>query len=120
MLCTINDIRVRLGKIMINLMDNEINEKFRSINFLYPEKIALKYDIETDEFVIELSKNLYDKDYLKNKILSAKQEVFFTFFLRYHILTNELINRDQTLPANVPENDEDFFIVLMNSLWKSL
>lgn len=120
MLCTINDIRVRLGKIMNNLMDNEINEKFRSISFLSPEKIALNYDIETDKFVIELSKNLYDKDYWKNKILSAKQEVFFTFFLRYHILTNELINRDQTLPANVPENDEDFFIVLMNSLWKSL
>lgn len=119
MLCTINDIRVRLGKIMNNLMDNEINEKFRSISFLYPEKIALNYDIETDKFVIELSKKLYDKDYCKNKILAAKQEVFFTFFLRYHILTNELINRAQTLPANVPENDDEFFFVLMNSLWKS-
>lgn len=119
MLCTINDIRVRLGKIINNLMDNEINEKFRSISFLCPEKIALNYDIETDKFVIELSKKLYDKDYCKNKILAAKQEVFFTFFLRYHILTNELINRAQTLPANVPENDDEFFIVLMNSLWKS-
>lgn len=120
MLCTVNDIRVRLGKIMNVLLDEEINQKYKSVQPLYPEQIGYEFDQETNQLVLDLSENLYDNNYWKEKILSAPPEVFFTFIIRYHIISSALSNREQSLPANVPEQDSDFFVVLMNQLWKSL
>lgn len=120
MRCTVNDIRVRLGRIMEAILDDEINQKYRSITFFHSDLVGTTFDKETNDLVLTLSQHLYQNDYWKKILLSVKPEVLSTFIIRYHILSTSLAERNQFLPANVPEQDSEFFVVMMNQLWKSV
>lgn len=120
MRCTVNDIRVRLGRIMEAILDDEINQKYRSITFFHSDLVGTTFDKETNDLVLTLSHHLYQNDYWKKILLSVKPEVLSTFIIRYHILSTSLAERNQSLPANVPEQDSEFFVVMMNQLWKSV
>lgn len=118
MLCTINNVRVRLYGLLKDLFTPEINEKYSNFKPDCPEQIMFDYSKQTDDFVFELSCHLNDKNYCINLINSVPIEVFFTFFLRYHFMTCYLSEKPQDSPANVPESDSEFFKFIFISAWK--
>lgn len=118
MICTVNDIRVRLGKILEGLFTPELNEKYVAFRPEIPEQIMLDYSEQTDQIVSDLSKHLRNKPYCRNLLNTIPIEVFFTFFMRYHFLTCYLKAKPQGSPANMPEKDSIFFEILLNSMWK--
>ena len=120
MLCTVNDIRKRLGTMMKPILTDEFDAKYQSVHPSDPIALGFEYDAETDRFVKTISEHVHDESFVNEMVKSAKPEVVFTFFLRYHTLTTALCSRNQNLPANVPEKDEQFFEVLLTQLWKAV
>ncbi len=118
MRCTVNEIRVRLGKIMKNILCEEIQDIYSQVSTDKPEEIMLNYSKETDMLITELSNHLYQQEYWISTITSKKPEVFFTLFMRYHLLSNYLINHDQQSPANMPVDDKQFFKIMLTEFWK--
>lgn len=118
MICTVREIRARLGKIMESMMCDEIQDIYTKVSTDFPEKVMAKYSDEADNLVNELSEHLFEQDHWIATITAKQPEVFFTFFMRYHLLTNYFANHNQDSPANMPKDDKKFFIVLLTDFWK--
>ena len=118
MICTVNDIRVRLGNYMKNILCDELDTIYKGFSTDIPEKVMLEFSDDADNLILELSEHLTDQKYWIKAIASKKAEVFFTFFMRYNMLTQYLVSRNQTTKANVPDDDKEFFVVMMTDFWE--
>lgn len=120
MLCTVNDVRVRLGKIMSPIIHEQIHKRYTLYKPYDPMQVAFECTDKVDALVTNLSNHLYDDDYWISLLLKAEDDVLFSFIIRYHILTQTLVEKDQEQQLSMPDSDSVFFTLLMVDFWKQI
>ena len=116
--CTIGEALVRLDKLIDCMMCDEIHDICVKFDTVTPEKTMSSCEQETDRLVTELSKNLDNPSHCKRLLASQSPEMIFTLFMRYNLLTYTLINKNQNFSAEVPADSKEFFVTMLNDLWK--
>lgn len=121
MLCSVLDIRSRLGALMTDILTDDVARTyavFRSKTQEPPEYIINRCAGQTDNLVQKLSACLSSPEQIASLMQSASPDVIFTFFVRYHLLTQYLVSHTKDAPANVPEGSSAFFQVMMTDFWR--
>lgn len=121
MLCSVLDIRSRLGTLMSDILTDDVARTYavyRSKTQESPEDIINRCAGQTDNLVQKLSACLSSPERIASLMQSASPDVIFTFFVRYHLLTQYLVSHTQDAPANVPEGSSAFFQVMMTDFWR--
>lgn len=112
---TVNDVRIRLGKIMDVLLASGFNEKYKRgsqiVDVDSTEYVLL--NARCDIFVRELSQLLYNKDRFSHALRLSDDHLFVCFYLRYHSITGFLAKQNQDNILQVPAGKKDFFSYMM-------
>lgn len=121
MLCNISDIRSRLGDMMSNVLTGDVAHTYADyVTKLKtsPETIINRCARQTDDLIQTLSHYLNNPKRIASLMQITTPDVVFTFFVRYHLLTQYLACHVQGAPANVPDDDKTFFVVMMTKFWR--
>lgn len=117
----VNQIRRRLGRMVNTIFNAEFAERYAAVcssvtqNVNFPSPECTK---KTEELIQKLSLCLDSEEKIAAIISEATDESLVQFFLRYHVLTQQLNNRDQNEFVIVADEDESFFRQMFEDFWK--
>lgn len=119
----VNDVRKKLGELIINLFTEDFSEKFTAVQSFIGQddlKCAIvmqQHEKLTDKYVVDISNNLSSKTNLSKLTNRVEKEIVFTLFMRYHTLTMYLCSIDQNDIIELPRDNQLFFKELLTSFW---
>lgn len=118
MVYNVTYIHAKLDKLLKNILCDEIDYIYKNFTIDISEKIMLEFADDADKLVFELSEHLDDPKYCKKAIMSKKPEVLFTLLKRYNMLIQYLNSRNKNTNANVPDDNKEFFTVMLTNFWE--
>ena len=119
---TVNEIRVRLGKIMMDSFTEEFSRKYEvGVRQITKNPlIADKYVDASTDFIDKLMFIWGDYKKIDKLVRTSNPVLIYTFYIRYYSLTQELIGRNQNELVSVPDSDRDFFRFVLTDFWMDI
>jgi transcriptional antiterminator Rof (Rho-off) len=123
---TINEVRVRLGKIVTKVFTESFAEVYEMMSDQLEDadKVAgviSDYLRFADAYIEVMSGEIQSPREKLDKINSFTHPlIIFSVFMRYHLVTQDLISRDQKEKVIMPGDDKGFFRELLITYWESL
>ena len=108
----VNDIRVRLGKLVEKIFTENFRAAYAAAVPTYEpeaEKHLLRCLAQSDEYLRQVAGILNNPQEIERLNNTLDASVVFCVGLRYHLLTCFLIEKDQDEGIDVPKDDKSFF-----------
>lgn len=123
---TINQMRQKLGRIMEPLFSlEEYQQTYTMIASQITDEGEIaatvhRYADHVDSFVAVLGEHVGDKRMLYNIVMISNPLVLYSFFVRYHLITQHLIASDQAAERSAPTRNREFLTEVFVDLWREI
>lgn len=115
---TINQVRVRLGKLFTIVTEREFNEVYEMLVPQFknnaPDVLAC-FEDACIEYIKLIAENLSNPTKIADINKQVAQPVIFCMGLKYHFITTALVNDSQSKEIIMPDDDKEFFIKMFTS-----